>query len=113
MRYALNKRLCASTAEPQQPPGKMLRSRKVLADASRRQHHVAVSRPALLVLIAALLGALPACYGLKSLASESESEHKVRGTIEAAVGTFVGQLTKGRLHKSADEYALARALLER
>ena len=113
MRYALNKRLCASTAEPQQPPGKMLRSRKVLADASRSQHHVDVSRPALLVLIAALLGALPACYGLKSLASESESEHKVRGTVEAVVGTFVGQLSKGHLHKSTDEYALARALLER
>ena len=56
---------------------------------------------------------LPSCWALKSLASESESKHKVRATIEAALHTFEVQLLSGECNTDDEGYALARALLER
>jgi hypothetical protein len=68
-----------------------------------------------LVLLVALLGwtHLPLCCGLKSLASQSESKHKVRDTVEAAIRGFEAQLAAGNLDEFSGEYALARALVER
>jgi hypothetical protein len=59
------------------------------------------------------LFSLPSCWALKSLASESESKHKVRATIEAALHTFEVQLLSGECNTDDEEYALAQALLER
>lgn len=81
------------------------------------QTDAAMGRPAragrLVLLIVLLLAGLSACCGLKSMASESESKHKVRATLEAAMHSFEVQLANGQFKASDEEYALARALLER
>jgi hypothetical protein len=65
------------------------------------------------LLLVLMLGGMPACCGLKSMASESESKHKVRATLEAAMNSFEVQLAKGEFKAGDEEYALAQALLER
>jgi hypothetical protein len=69
-----------------------------------------------LVLLAVLFGsALPACCGLKSLASELSGQHKVRATVEAVLISFERELAGAphALEDDLEEQMLARALLER
>ena len=61
-----------------------------------------------------LLGCLPApCGALKSIASASESLHKVRDVVAGALHTFEAELANGQDPLPPEQYALARALQER
>ncbi len=69
-----------------------------------------------LVLLAVLFGpALPACCGLKSLASELSAQHKVRASVEAVLVSFERELADAPLvlEDNLEEQMLAQALLER
>ena len=68
-------------------------------------------RPGCWLLVAALFVALSCpARGLKSLASEGESEHKVRAMLQAAALTFEAQLGESQ---TSEVYVLTRAILER
>ena len=70
--------------------------------------------PWLALLAFLLLGCLPApCSGLKSIASEVESQYKLRDVVEAAMHAFDNELSASQDWLATDHYALARALQER
>ena len=79
----------------------------------RREQKLLPAVLRLLVLVVTIGHALPACYALKSLASEHEGKHKVRATVHAALSSFERHLADTPDASDEEEDALARALLER
>ena len=79
----------------------------------RREHKLLPAVSWLLVLVVTIGHALPACWALKSLASEHEGKHKVRATVHAALSSFERHLADAPAESDEEEDALARALLER
>jgi hypothetical protein len=101
-----------------------LRHARRIPGVSRRVRAVPAARgagaelkltaPWLALLVFLLLCCLPApCSGLKSIASEVESQYKLRDVVEAAMQTFDKELAASQDRLPTDQYALARALQER